>query len=99
MNFGNIKKWELITLGAAAAIALTFRILEENGVLTLPHNIVLIVLMVFVGVFFLRRPVMYAVGYFKTKTVDKDKLSTALIDIAFALIAEGVLVYLLLNFG
>ena len=99
MSFGNIKKWELITLGAAAAIAVTLRILEENGVLTLPHNIVIIVLMVFVGVFFLRRPVMYAIGYVRTKTVEKDKRSTALIDIAFALIAEGVLIYLLLNFG
>lgn len=99
MSFGNLKKWELITLGAAAAIAVTFRILEENGVLTLPHTPVLIVLMVFVGVFFLRRPVMYAFGYLKTKTFDKDKLSTAVIDVVFALIAEGVLVYLLLNFG
>ena len=99
MSFGNIKKWELITLGAAAAAAITLRILEENGVLSLPHNVVLIVLMVFVGVFFLRRPVMYAIGYLKTKAVDKDKQSTAFIDIAFALLAEGVLVYLLLNFG
>ena len=99
MSFGNIKKWELITLGAAAAIAVTFRILEENGVLTLPRTPVLIVLMVFVGVFFLRRPVMYAIGYVRTKTVEKDKRSTALIDIAFALIAEGVLLYMLLNFG
>ena len=99
MSFGNLKKWELITLGAAAAIAVTLRILEENGVLTLPHNVVLIVLMVFVGVFFLRRPAAYAFGYIRTKTVDNDKRSTALIDLAFALIAEGVLVYLLLNFG
>lgn len=99
MSFGNLKKWELITLGAAAAIAVTLRILEENGVLSLPHTLVLIVLMVFVGVFFLRRPVMYAFEYFKTKTVDKDKRSTAFIDIAFALIAEGVMIYLLLNFG
>lgn len=99
MSFGNIKKWELITLGAAAAAAVTLRILEENGVLTLPHTPVLIALMVFVGVFFLRRPAMYAFEYFRTKTVDKDKRSTALVDIAFALIAEGVLVYLLLNFG
>lgn len=99
MSFGNLKKWELITLGAAAAIAVTLRILEENGVLSLPHNIVLIVLMVFVGVFFLRRPVMYAIGFFRTKAIDKDKRSTALIDLAFALVAEGVLLYLLLNFG
>ena len=99
MSFGNIKKWELITLGAAAAIAVTFRILEENGVLTLPRTPVIIVLMVFVGVFFLRRPVIYAFRYLKTKTPDKDKRSTALVDIAFALLAEGVLVYLLLNFG
>ena len=99
MSFGNIKKWELITLGAAATVALTLRIFEENGVLNLPHTPVIIALMVFVGVFFLRRPVMYAVGYFKTKTVDKDKLSTAVIDVVFALIAEGVLVYLLLNYG
>ena len=99
MSFGNIKKWELITLGAAAAVAVTLRILEENGVLSLPHTLVIIALMVFVGVFFLRRPAMYAAGYLKTKTVDKDKLSTAVIDIVFALIAEGVLVYLLLNFG
>ena len=99
MNFGNIKKWELITLGAAAAIAVTLRILEENGVLTLPHTPVIIALMVFVGLFFLRRPVMYAFGYIKTKVFDKDKLSTAIIDIVFAFIAEGVLMYLLLNFG
>ena len=95
MSFGNIKKWELITLGAAAAIAITLRILEENGVLALPHNVVLIVLMVFVGVFFLRRPVMYAFEFMKTKNVSKDKQSTAVIDIVFALIAEGVLIYLL----
>ena len=99
MSFGNIKKWELITLGAAAAIALTFRILEENGVLTLPRTLVIIVLMVFVGVFFLRRPVMLTVDRIKKKDIDKDKLSTAVIDIVFALIAEGVLLYLLLNFG
>ena len=99
MSFGNIKKWELITLGAAAAIALTFRILEENGVLTLPRAPVIITLMVFVGVFFLRRPAVYAFEFFKTKTVNKDKQSTAVIDIIFALIAEGVLLYLLLNFG
>lgn len=99
MSFGNLKKWELITLGAAAAVAITLRILAENGVLSLPYNIVIIVLMAFVGVFFLRRPVMYAIGYIKTKSLDKDKQSTIFIDIAFALIAEGVLVYLLLNFG
>lgn len=98
MSFGNIKKWELITLGAAAAAAITLRILSENGVLSLPYTPVIIVLMAFVGVFFLRRPVIYAAGYIKTKTVDKDKLSTAVIDIVFALIAEGVLLYLLLNF-
>lgn len=99
MSFGNLKKWELITLGAAATVALTLRIFEENGVLNLPHTPVIIALMVFVGVFFLRRPIMYAAGYIKTKTVDKDKRATALIDIAFAVIAEGVLLYLLLNFG
>lgn len=98
MSFGNIKKWELITLGAAAAAAVTLRILEENGVLSLPHTPVIIALMVFVGVFFLRRPVMYAAGYLKTKSIDKDKQSTAVIDIVFALIAEGVLIYLLFNF-
>lgn len=99
MSFGNIKKWELITLGAAAAAAITLRVLEENGVLALPRGAVLIFLMAFVGVFFLRRPAILLVDLIRTKSVDKDKRSTALVDLFFALIAEGVLVYLLLNFG
>lgn len=99
MSFGNIKKWELITLGAAAAAAITLRILEENGVLALPRGAVIIFLMAFAGVFFLRRPAMLLVDLIGKRTIDKDKRSTAFIDIFFALIAEGVLVYLLLNFG
>lgn len=97
MIFGNLKKWELITLGAAAAAAVVLRILEENGVLSVPRIPAIIFLMVFVGVFFLRRPVAITVDYFRTKKIDKDKRSTAAIDIVFALIAEGVLVYLLIN--
>ena len=53
--------------------------------------------MVFVGVFFLRRPAAIAVEFFKTKTLDTDKRSTVAVDIVFALIAEGVLVWLLVS--
>lgn len=98
MSFGNIKKWEFITLGAAAAAAVTLRILEENGVLSVPRTPTIIVLMAFVGVFFLRRPAVILVDFIKTKAFDKDKRSTVVIDIVFALIAEGVLLYLLMNF-
>lgn len=98
MSFGNIKKWELITLGAAAAAAVVLRILEENGVLSVPRIPAVIFLMVLVGAFFLRRPAAIMVEYFRTKKIDKDKRSTAAIDIVFALIAEGVLLYLLMNF-
>lgn len=97
MSFGNIKKWELITLGAAAAAAVTLRILEENGVLSVPRTPTIIVLMAFVGVFFLRRPAAIAVEYARTRKLDKDKRSTVVIDVVFALIAEGVLVWLLLS--
>lgn len=95
MSFGNIKKWELITLGAAAAAAITLRILEENGVISLPRAFVIIFLMAFAGVFFLRRPVTLLVDLIGKRTIDKDKRSAALIDIFFALVAEGVLIYLL----
>lgn len=95
MSFGNIKKWELITLGAAAAAAITLRILEENGVISLPRASVIIFLMAFAGVFFLRRPVILLVDLIGKRTIDKDKRSAALIDVFFALIAEGVLIYLL----
>lgn len=95
MSFGNIKKWELITLGAAAAAAITLRILEENGVISLPRAFVIIFLMAFAGVFFLRRPVILLVDLIGKRTIDKDKRSAALIDVFFALIAEGVLIYLL----
>ncbi|MDE6732155.1 MAG: hypothetical protein K2J77_04690 [Oscillospiraceae bacterium] len=97
MSFGNIKKWELITLGAAAAAAIVLRVLEENGVLSVPRVPAIIVLMAFVGVFFLRRPAALAFEFIKTKQLDKDKRATIVIDAAFALIAEGVLVWLLLN--
>lgn len=99
MSFGNVKKWELITLGAAAAAAVFLRILEENGVISVPRTPAIIFLMVFVGVFFLRRPAAILTDFFKTKDFDKDKRSTVVIDIVFALIAEGVLLYLLLKFG
>lgn len=95
MSFGNIKKWELITLGAAAAAAITLRILEENGVISLPRAFVIIFLMAFAGVFFLRRPVILLVDLIGKRTIDKDKRSAALIDVFFALVAEGVLIYLL----
>lgn len=97
MSFGNLKRWELITLCAAAAAALVLRVLEENGILSVPRKPAIIALMVFVGVFFLRRPAVFAVEYFKTKTLDKDKRATLAIDIIFALIAEGVLVWLLMS--
>lgn len=97
MSFGNIKKWELITLGIAAVAAIALRVLEENGVLSVPRAPAIIALMIFVGVFFLRRPAVFAVEYFKTKSLDKDKRSTLAIDIFFALIAEGVLTWLLLS--
>ena len=98
MTFGGIKKWELITLGAAAAVAIALRVLEENGVLSVPRTPAIIVLMVFVGVFVLRRPAMLLVDLIRKRSVDKDKRSTAIVDIFFALIAEGVLLYLLLIF-
>lgn len=97
MNFGNTKKWELITLGVAAAAAVVLRILEENGILSVPRIPAILFLMLFVAVFFLRRPAAIAVEYVRTKKLDKDKRSTAVIDVVFALIAEGVLVWLLLS--
>lgn len=97
MSFGNIKRWELITLGAAAAAAIALRVLEENGVLSVPRVPVIIALMIFVGVFFLRRPAALAFEIIKTKQLDKDKRATVVIDVVFALIAEGVLVWLLLS--
>lgn len=97
MSFGNIKRWELITLGAAAAAAIALRVLEENGVLSVPRVPAIIALMVFVGVFFLRRPAAIAVEYARTKKLDPDKRSTFVIDVVFALIAEGVLVWLLVS--
>lgn len=96
MSFGNIKRWELITLGAAAVAAVALRVLEENGVLSVPRAPVIIALMIFVGVFFLRRPAAIALEYLRTKKLDTDKRSTIVIDIAFALIAEGVLSFLLI---
>ncbi|MDE6727100.1 MAG: hypothetical protein K2J80_04050, partial [Oscillospiraceae bacterium] len=75
MSFGNIKKWELIALGAAAAVAVALRILEENGILNIPQTAVLIFLMVFAAVFFLRRPALLAVDLVKKRPVDKDRLS------------------------
>lgn len=97
MSFGNIKKWELIMLGAAAAAAIVLRILEENGVLSVPRVPAIIALMAFVGVFFLRRSVAIAIEYARTKKLDPDKHSTLAIDVVFALIAEGVLVWLLVS--
>lgn len=94
--FGDLKKWELITLGAAAAAAITLRILEENGVISLPRTFVIIFLMVFAALFFLRRPAMLLVDFIGKRSVDKDKRSAALIDVFFAVIAEGVLIYLLI---
>lgn len=96
MSFGNIKKWELIALGAAAAAAVALRVLEETGVLNIPRTAVLIFLMVFAAVFFLRRPALLAVDLIKKRKVDKDKLSGAAVDIVFALIAEGVFTAVLL---
>lgn len=98
MTFGNLKKWELISLGAAAAVAIVLRILEENGVLSLPRTFVIIFFMVFVGVFFLRRPAAALFEFVKTKSTDKEQLSTVAVDIFFAVIAEGILLYLLLNY-
>lgn len=95
MSFGNIKKWELITLGAAAAAAVVLRVLEENGVLSLPHGAVIIFLMIFAALFFLRRPAALLFQFVKTKNADRDLVSTAAVDIVFAVIAEGVLIYLL----
>lgn len=97
MSFGNLKRWEIIVLGIAAAAAVVLRVLEENGVLSVPRIPAIIFLMVFVAVFFLRRPAAIAVEYARTKKFDKDKRSTVAIDVAFALIAEGVLVWLLLS--
>lgn len=97
MIFGNLKKWEIIALSAVAAAAVVLRILEENGVLSVPRIPAIIFLMVFVGAFFLRRPAAISAEYFRTKKIDRDKRSTAVIDIVFALIAEGVLLYLLMN--
>lgn len=96
--FGDLKKWELITLGAAAVAAITLRILDENGVISLPRTFVIVFLMVFAGAFFLRRPAILLVDLIRTRSVDKDKRSAALIDVFFAIIAEGVFVYLLLNY-
>lgn len=95
MSFGNIKKWELITLGAAAAAAITLRVLEENGVLALPRGAVIIFLMVFSALFFLRRPAALTVQFVKTKTADRERVSAAAVDLIFAVIAEGVFIYLL----
>lgn len=95
MSFGNIKKWELITLGAAAAAAITLRILSENGVISLPRTFVIVFLMAFAALFFLRRPAILLVELIGKRSIDKDKRSAALIDVFFALIAEGVLIYLL----
>lgn len=95
MSFGNIKKWELITLGAAAAAAVVLRVLEENGVLSLSRGAVIIFLMIFAALFFLRRPAALLVQFVKTKKADKEQISAAVIDIVFAVIAEGVLIYLL----
>lgn len=97
MSFGNLKRWELIVLCAAAAAAITLRVLEENGVVSVPRVPVIVFLMVFVAVFFLRRPAAIAVDYVRTKKLDRDKRSTVVIDIIFAVIAEGVLVWLLVS--
>lgn len=98
MNFGNLKRWELIALcAAAAAAAVVLRILEENGVLSVPRIPAIIFVMVFVAVFFLRRPAAILVEYFKTHNLDKDKRSTLMIDVVFAIVAEGVPAWLLLS--
>lgn len=97
MTFGNLKKWEIIALAVVAAAAVVLRILEENGVLSVPRIPAIIFLMVLVGAFFLRRPAAITVEYFRTKKIDRDKRSTVVIDVVFALIAEGVLVWLLLS--
>lgn len=97
MSFGNIKRWELIALGAAAAAAVALRVLEENGVLSVPRAPAIIALMVLVGVFFLRRPAAIAAEYLRTKKLDTDKRSTVVIDVVFAVIAEGVLSFLLIT--
>ena len=86
--FGDLKKWERITLGAAAAAA--------NGVISLPRTFVIVFLMVFAALFFLRRPAILLVDFIEKRSVDKDKRSAALIDVFFAVIAEGVLIYLLI---
>lgn len=96
MSFGNLKKWELITLGAALAVAVVFRVLEETGTLTLPRGIVIVIIMVLAAVLFLRKPVALLFGRIRGKKPDKQALSAAVADVIFALIAEGVLVYLLI---
>jgi len=97
VNFGNIKKWELIALGAAAAAAVVFRVLEETGALVLPRTPVIVFIMALAAVFFLRRPVMLLVRLARKSSPDKEALTAAGVDVLFALIAEGVLLYLLLN--
>ena len=96
MNFGNIKKWELISLGVIAAAAVVFRVLEETGTFTLPRVPVIIFLMVLAAVMFLRRPALLLLELARKKNADREKLMTAGIDALFAVIAEGVLLYLLL---
>lgn len=96
MNFGSLKRWELIALGIAALAAVVLRVLEETGTLILPREPVIVFLMVFAAVLFLRRPAVLLAGLARKKSPDKETLVTAGIDVFFALVAEGVLIYLLL---
>lgn len=96
MNFGNIKKWELVSLGVVAAAAVVFRVLEWAGIFALPRVPAIIFLMAFAAFLFLRSPILLLAELARKKTADKEKLAAAGIDALFALIAEGVLLYLLL---
>ena len=71
--FAGLKRWELITLLVAAAAAVVLRILEESGVLSVPRVPAIVCLMVFVAVFFLRRPAAIALEYASKSNVKRTQ--------------------------
>lgn len=94
MSFGNLKKWELITLGAAVGIAVVLRILDGAGVISVSPRFAVIALMIFAGFMTLWRPAFTLISCVKNKTKPPG-VSAILVDILFALAAEGALLYIL----
>lgn len=94
--FGDLKRWELWALGAAVAAAVVLRVLASTGVYSIPPFFAVILVMIFAGVMTLWRPALALIRFMKDKTAPKN-LSAVWVDVAFALLAEGILTYILLN--